>query len=180
MPYRNIDAAPLADGIEAVKDAFNTVLEKLPFLVNLTPQERKETFKTGADSVSFVRNTLSAARTHPEILLASFGIPEFKKDVELFATLTELGAIAASVASEIDDTRLAVGGEAMREATQVYDYVKTAAKTTPGLKPVVDQLGERFRKAGGRKKPSHGRARSGSGLSEIEIPTRNWGLVVCQ
>nr|VFJ74329.1 MAG: hypothetical protein BECKFW1821C_GA0114237_10619 [Candidatus Kentron sp. FW] len=40
----------------------------------------------------------------------------------------------------------------MREATQVYDYVKTAAKTTPGLKPVADQLAERFRKAGIRKK----------------------------
>nr|VFK43091.1 MAG: hypothetical protein BECKTC1821E_GA0114239_10235 [Candidatus Kentron sp. TC] len=41
----------------------------------------------------------------------------------------------------------------MQEATQVYNYVKTAAKTTPGLKPVADQLGERFKKAKGKKKP---------------------------
>nr|VFK69081.1 MAG: hypothetical protein BECKUNK1418G_GA0071005_13102 [Candidatus Kentron sp. UNK]VFK73811.1 MAG: hypothetical protein BECKUNK1418H_GA0071006_13003 [Candidatus Kentron sp. UNK] len=46
-----------------------------------------------------------------------------------FTVLTELGTIAASVASQIDDTRLAVGGKAMQEATQVYNYVKTAAKT---------------------------------------------------
>ena|GEM_PF-3065776 len=44
-------------------------------------------------------------------------------------------------------TRLAVGGEAMKEATQVYNYVKTAAANTPGLKPVADQLGQRFQKA---------------------------------
>jgi len=55
MPYRNIDAAPSAADIKAVKDAFDTVLKKLPFLVNLTSQERKTMFKTGAESVSFVR-----------------------------------------------------------------------------------------------------------------------------
>nr|VFK67642.1 MAG: hypothetical protein BECKUNK1418G_GA0071005_11537 [Candidatus Kentron sp. UNK]VFK72867.1 MAG: hypothetical protein BECKUNK1418H_GA0071006_11457 [Candidatus Kentron sp. UNK] len=45
MPYRNTDASlPPADA-KAVKDAFDTVLKKLPFLVNLTPQERKSTFK---------------------------------------------------------------------------------------------------------------------------------------
>ena len=51
------------------------------------------------------------------------------------------------MASGIDDTRRAVGGEAMKEAAQVYNYVKTAAATTPGLKPVADQLGQRFQKA---------------------------------
>jgi hypothetical protein len=42
---------------------------------------------------------------------------------------------------------MAVGSEAMKEATQVYNYVKTAAATTPGLKPLADQLGQRFKKA---------------------------------
>jgi hypothetical protein len=37
----------------------------------------------------------------------------------------------------------------MKEATQVYNYVKTAAATTPGLKPLADQLGQRFQKASG-------------------------------
>jgi hypothetical protein len=43
--------------------------------------------------------------------------------------------------------RLAVGGEAMTGGIQVYKYVQAAVKTTPGLKPVADQLGERFKKA---------------------------------
>ncbi len=41
----------------------------------------------------------------------------------------------------------------MNAATQVYNYVKAAAKTTPGLKPVADQLGERFQKDGPQKQP---------------------------
>ena len=62
--------------------------------------------------------------------------------------------MVAQLASQIDDTRLAVGGEAMQEATQTYNYVKAAAKTTPGLKPVADQLGERFPKASAPKPPA--------------------------
>nr|VFK13799.1 MAG: hypothetical protein BECKLPF1236A_GA0070988_1009410 [Candidatus Kentron sp. LPFa]VFK29580.1 MAG: hypothetical protein BECKLPF1236C_GA0070990_1009010 [Candidatus Kentron sp. LPFa] len=56
-----------------------------------------------------------------------------------------------------DDTRLAVGGEAMQEATQVYNYVKTAAKTTPGLKPIADQLGKLGRGSQAKEVPgTHG------------------------
>nr|VFJ88922.1 MAG: hypothetical protein BECKH772A_GA0070896_100129 [Candidatus Kentron sp. H]VFJ89795.1 MAG: hypothetical protein BECKH772B_GA0070898_1000649 [Candidatus Kentron sp. H]VFJ97154.1 MAG: hypothetical protein BECKH772C_GA0070978_100119 [Candidatus Kentron sp. H] len=153
MPYQNIDVSLSPEDVQAIKAAFETVLEKLPFLVNLTPKERKSLFKAGPDSVSFVRNALDAAQDHPAILPGSFSTPEFKNDVDLFTILTDIGTIAASVASEIDDTRIAVGGEAMQEAAQVYTYVKTAAKTTPGLKPVAEQLGERFRQAKKKKKP---------------------------
>jgi hypothetical protein len=148
MPYQNISASLSEADIQAVKDAFATVLQKLPFLVNLTPDERKTIFKAGPDRVSFVQNAAAAAKNNPHIFPASFDTQEFQNDVELFADLTELSTLADSVASQIDDTRLAVGGEAMRQATQVYNYVKEAAKTTPGLKPLADQLGERFQKAG--------------------------------
>lgn len=65
----------------------------------------------------------------------------------LFAALTELQALADSVVSQMNDTRMAVGGEAMQASIQAYNYIKTASKTTPGLKPLADQLGERFQKA---------------------------------
>lgn len=146
MPYQNINASLSDEDIQAVKNAFQTILQKLPFLINLTAQERKSIAKTGPDSLSFVNNALTASQNNPTIFPASFNREEFQNDEELFADLTELGTIASSVASQIDDTRLAVGGEAMQQAKQVYSYVKTAAKTTPDLKPVAEQLGERFQK----------------------------------
>lgn len=152
MAYQNISASLSAADLQAVKDAFATVLEKLPFLINLTAEERKTTVKTGPDSLSFVTNALTAALANPAIFPVSFSTPEFKKDVDLFVLLTELGTLAASVASQIDDTRMAVGGEAMQQAIQAYSYIKTAAKATPGLKPVAEQLGERFQRAGKQRK----------------------------
>lgn len=153
MPYQNIDATLSPEDIQAIKAAVGTIVQKLPFLVNLTPQERKSLFKAGPDSISFLQNAMNAAEDHPDILPRSFSTPAFKNDVELFTAMTDIGTVIASLASEVDDTRIAVGGEAMQEASQVYTYVKAAAKTTPGLKPVAEQLGERFRQAKKRKKP---------------------------
>ena len=152
MPFQNIDATLTAADLQAVKDAFTTILQKLPFLVNLTAEERKAIFKTGPDSLSFVTNALTAAQDNPTILPVSFSTPAFQRDVNLFTVLTELGTIANSVASQIDDTRVAVGGEAMQQANQVYTYIKAAAKMTPGLKPVATHLGERFQRASKQKK----------------------------
>jgi hypothetical protein len=147
MGYQNITAQVSSEDVQAIKAAVTTIRQKLPFLVTLTADERKSIFKTGPNSLSFVQNSLQATKNNPTVLPGSFDAAGFETDVNLFATLTDVGTQVAQLASEIDDTRLAVGGEAMNEATQVYNYVKAAAKSTPGLKPVADQLGERFQKA---------------------------------
>lgn len=153
MGYQNIDAVISAADLQAVRDAFETIVQKLPFLVTLTAEERRRLFKAGSDSLSFVEKALTTAKDYPTILPASFDNAGFKKDVELFAVLTELHSLAASVASQIDDTRMAVGSEAMQEGSQIYKYVQAGAKTTPGLKVVAEQLGERFKRAGKKTKP---------------------------
>jgi hypothetical protein len=153
MPYQNINVTISPADLQAVKDSFAAILTKLPFLINLTANERKALLKGGPKSLSFVQNASSAAQNNATIFPASFNTADFQKDVALLATLTELCTLASSVASRLDDTRLAVGSEAMQQATQVYNYVKTAAKNTPGLKPLAEQLGERFQKSRKPKEP---------------------------
>jgi hypothetical protein len=153
MPFQHIETTISANDLQAIKDAFATIKQKLPFLVNLTSAERQGTFKTGPDRVSFVQNALLATQAHPDILPASFSTTSFQKDVALFASLSELQALADSLASQIDDTRLAVGGDSITQATDVYNFVKRAARSTPGLKPLAQQLGEQFKKASRAKEP---------------------------
>lgn len=154
MPYQNISAQLSAADIQAVKDAVAAIEQKLPFLVSLTADERKAIYKAGPGRLAFVQNSLQGAKNNPGILPASFATAEFESDVSLFAALTDVNTVVAQLASKVDDTRLAVGGEAMAEATQVYNYVKTAAKTSPGLKLLADQLGESFQKASPQKPPA--------------------------
>jgi hypothetical protein len=154
MPYQNIDAALSSQAMQAIKDAIEVIKSNLPFLITLSVEERKSMVKAGPDSLSFVTNARTAAVDYPQALPGSFDTEAFTKDCELFAALTELLTLVQSVVSQIDDTRMAVGGEAMRQGMQLYEYFKTASKTTPGLKPVVEQLAERFKRTGAPDEPA--------------------------
>lgn len=151
MPYQPITATVSDADVAAIKAAIATIQQKLPFLISLTPDERKSLPKSGPNSLSFVENAQVAAQNNPSILPGSFDATGFGSHVDLFAVLTDVNTSIAQLASEVDDTRLAVGSEAMNDARKVYDYVKAAVKDTPGLKPVADQLGERFQHASAAK-----------------------------
>ncbi|HEY2329033.1 MAG TPA: hypothetical protein VGI63_04390 [Verrucomicrobiae bacterium] len=114
MPYQNISATVSAANVQAIKDAVATIQQKLPFLINLTADERKGIFKTGPNSLSFVQNALQAALNNPDIFPKSFDVVEFGSDVNLFTVLADINTVLSQLASSVDDTRLAVGGEAMK------------------------------------------------------------------
>ena len=152
MGNPNIDAVLATQDIQAIKTAFETVLSKLPFAVNLTPDDRKKLTKTGSDSVGYVQDALTGLQANPTAFPGTLDATAFGKDVTLFTVLTELTTLAQSVAETLDDTRMAVGSEAMSQANQVYTYAKTAAKTTPGLQSLVDQLGARYANLTGPRK----------------------------
>jgi hypothetical protein len=145
MPYQNITATLSDADIQQIKAALETIQQKLPFLVNLTAEERRSLCKMGDKSLAFVNNSLNAAQTNRDILPASFDLDEFVRDYQLAVALTELLTGLRQLEEKVDDTLLAVGSEAMSSSLTVYDYVKTAAKKTPGLKTLAEQLGERFK-----------------------------------
>ena len=152
MAYQNITGTLSPADIQEIKAALQTVQKKLPFLVTLSPEERRKLLKMGDKSLAFVKNSVSAAQSNRDILPASFDVEELVRDYELATTLTELLTSMRQLTEQVDDTLLAVGSEAMTSSLTVYDYVKTAAKKTPGLKTVAEQLGERFKAI--RNKPT--------------------------
>ncbi len=133
--------------MQAIRDAVALIRSKLPFLIALTPEERRNRFKMGDKSLAFVQDALMAAQNNPTILPASFSTPDFQNDVQLAAQLSEIDILLQQLASEVDDTLLETGSEAMEGGLNLYSYVKVAAKTEPGLRPVDEQLGARFKRA---------------------------------
>ncbi len=148
MAYNNLSITiPQAD-VDAIKTAFATINSKLPFLISLTNEERKKLLKMGPKSIDFVQVGFRAANNNTNVLPASFSIPEFAKDVNGYVPLSEILLLTNSLAEKLNDTSMALGSEAMKQALDVYDYIKTAAKRTPGLKSVADELGQRFKEQG--------------------------------
>ena len=146
MAYKNIDSGLSEDDVLEIKEALSTIQEKLPFLVNLSVQERRRALKMGDKSLAFVTNSLLAAQSNPDILPGSFDIETLDRDYRLSRNLMEVLTGLKQLTEKVDDTLMAVGSEAMTNSLSVYDYVKAAAKREPGLKGVAEQLGERFKK----------------------------------
>ncbi|BAY10397.1 hypothetical protein [Calothrix sp. NIES-2098] len=150
MAYQNITGSLSPQDIQEIKAALQTIQKKLPFLITLSNEERRRLLKMGDKSLAFVNNSVTAAQSNREILPASFDVEELVRDYQLASALTELLTSMRQITEQVDDTLLAVGSEAMSSSLTVYDYVKTAAKKTPGLKTVAEQLGERFKAIKGR------------------------------
>jgi hypothetical protein len=144
MSYSNISATLKPADIDAIAQAVEAIRSKLPFGITLSPEERMALPKLGTKSGGFVADTLAAVQAHPDILPGSFDKEEFEGDAALFESMLQVYAMVAPVAEMVEQTTMAVGSEAFAEARQVYQYVKTAAQTTPGLQSVAGKLGERF------------------------------------
>jgi hypothetical protein len=144
MPYQNIEAAIAPSDLTEIKNAIAKIQTKMPFLVNLSIDERRRLYKMGDKRLAFVQNSLTAARNNRGILPTSFDFDGYVKDCELATSLTDVLTSLLQLTEQVDDTLMAVGSEAMGSSLTVYDYVKTAAKKTAGLKTVSDQLGTLF------------------------------------
>lgn len=145
MSYQDINETLSEADLQEIREAITTIQGKLPFLITLTTLERKRLFKMGDKRLAFVQTSLSAAQSNRNILPASFDLEGFSNDYQLATALMEVEMLLNQLSEQVDDTLMAVGSEAMVNSLTVYDYVKTAAKKTPGLKGISEQLGNLFR-----------------------------------
>jgi hypothetical protein len=143
MPDNRISATLSQADRQAVLDALNTIRTKLPFLIDLSPEERKALPKIGDTGRSFVAQALEIAEQNPDILPRSFDVAEMRKDVELFDALLPVVTAFAQLNELLDDSYVAVGSEAYAAALLVYQFVRAAGKGS-ALDTALDALGRRF------------------------------------
>lgn len=137
---------------KAVMDAINTIKEKLPFLIDLTTEERKSLPKLGDKSRAFVSKALEIAAQNPDFLPRSFDVDEMRRDIELFEDLYPILLSLSQLQELIDDTSVAVGSEAYAAGLMVYNYAKASGKGA-GLESMIDDLGRRFARKSKKVQP---------------------------
>jgi hypothetical protein len=138
---------------EMVMQAIATIKEKLPFLVDLTTEERKALPKLGDKSRAFVSKALEVAAQNPDFLPRSFDLDEMRRDVELFEALYPILLSLTQLQELVDDTFVAVGSEAYAAGLMVYNYAKASGKGA-GLDAALDDMGRRFARKSSRKAQS--------------------------
>ena len=116
-----------------------------PYLTGLTEEERQQLFKMGNKTVATVQKVQSYIETNPEFIPSYMNKDEFAKDVKVVTQLTPLQNVAYQLASDLDDTRMLAGSEAVAEALIYYGSVREAAKRgITQSKPIYEELSERF------------------------------------
>jgi len=144
MSVNRISAAMEKTQREAVMAAIETIKNNLPFLIELTPDERQDMLKFGNKNRSFVVKAMELAEQNQTILPRYFNVQEMKKDVSLVESLYPIHQALTTLMEHVDDTYFAAGSEAYTSALMVYDYAKSANVNKGGLDDVLGDLGKRF------------------------------------
>lgn len=143
MPENRVSAQLGEAEQQAVFAAIQTIRQKLPFLIDLTPEERRALPKMGDKSRGFVTQALEVATLNSGMLPRSFDVGEMRNDVELLNALTPVVSAISQLNELVEDTYLAVGSDAYAAALLVYHSARAAGKGS-GLDSALDLLGQRF------------------------------------
>ncbi len=148
MPLPSVSGTITDKNLQAVKDALAAIEAALPLLsVSLAEADRRGARTTGEGRLPFVLDAAEIAQDNPDILPKTFDTDGFEATVALLNGFTEVLTLLDQTRSKIDDTRLAAGVQAMTGASDVYHYGQDAVKKVPGIKPIVDRMGQQYQQA---------------------------------
>ncbi len=135
------------------EEVITTIMTKLqeckedltPYLQALTASDRSGLFKMGDKSLPTVQKVKSYAETNPEFVPGYMDKEEFLKDEAVVSQLTPIANLLEQLFSDVDDTRLLAGSEALQAALLYYGQVNEANKKgVNSAKPIYDDLKQRF------------------------------------
>lgn len=138
----DIPAKVITD-VQAHLEAIRAALA--PYLLSLTPDERKTMLRMGDKTVAFVTKTTDYAVATPAFVPPFVDLAELRQDTAGMAALTPLRQQCEQLALDLDSTVMVAGSEAYGNALTVYGNIKFLAKNKqPGAQAAYDELRVRF------------------------------------
>jgi hypothetical protein len=127
------------------------IKSKMPFMVPLTPKERKDYSKKGDKSAAYVEKGFQFAQANPNALPANFDAAEYESDHTLEGQLVTILAAIDQLREDVSDTRLAAGVDLMGRTGTVYDLIKVLSKKDGTYDTERQSMGARFKGQGKKK-----------------------------
>ncbi|HMS39966.1 MAG TPA: hypothetical protein PKE69_07065 [Pyrinomonadaceae bacterium] len=138
-----IDAVLTDADRDNVLTIINDIRARLPFLIDLTIEDRQSLPKMGDKSRAFVSQALALAEQNDEFLPRSFDVTEMRRDVDLTTQLLPILTALAQLVELVEDTYLLAGSDAYSAALIVYSSAKRNGQGE-ALDNLLDALGQRF------------------------------------
>ncbi|GAA3918708.1 hypothetical protein [Hymenobacter algoricola] len=145
MPNEFRSDIPAAVLTRVQKSLDDIKAELAPYLLSLTPEERKTMLRMGDKTVAFVTKTTEQATNNAAFVPDFVSLAELKQDAAGIAALTPLRQQFEQLALDTDSTVMVAGSEAYGAALTVYGNIKFLAKNKrPGAQAAYDELRTRF------------------------------------
>lgn len=146
--------------IQIPEEEIRKVLENLkqidsilkPYLIALTPENRRDIPKMSDKTTPFVEKCLEYAESNPEFVPAYLNIKELKIDLDAVNSLLSIIRPITQLEENLNDTIMLSGSEAYVAALTYYSSIKQAARiNVPNAKSIFEDLSKRFEKSKSKK-----------------------------
>jgi len=146
MPTDNRISAVLAPADKtAVLAAIDTIRTKLPFLVNLSAEERRALPKMSDKTIAFDEKCASYMAAHEDLIPGFVDVGEVTKDRNLRLDLTDVFQQLEQVTEGVSDTVMLAASEAYMADLSFYQNVRQAAQRgVVGADSIYNDLSQRF------------------------------------
>lgn len=139
---------------DALNDLQKVKAALAPYLQALTDKEKQSIFKMGDKTVATVQKVKSYTGTNSEFTPGYMDLAEFEKDETVVTQLDPLVNLTNQLASDLSDTMMLAGSEALKASLLYYGSVKeAAAKGVATAQPIYDDLSKRFMRQNFKKIP---------------------------
>lgn len=145
MNSNRVDTTLSPTDRDEILNSINSIREKLPFLLALTPEEARSLPRLGDKSRAFVAKAVELADRHPQILPGAFELEALKNDLDLFESLYPVLSALGELYNLVNDTTAVAGSEAFTAARMIYTYAKMGGQSAE-LEPLIQDLSKRYRR----------------------------------
>jgi hypothetical protein len=137
---------------QAVLSDIEDARQKLSFMIDLTPDQRRSLPKMGDKSRAFVAKALAIAQQNSNFLPRSFNVEEMARDVALLEALQPILVSLTRLQEQLQDTYTEIGSEAYSAALVVYQYGRNSSEGE-SLEALLDDMAQRFARKSRSAKP---------------------------
>ncbi len=145
MPLYNNRLAVIltAEQIAGIDTAVASVETATPFLVNLSPTERRKLLKLGPKSEAFVRHAMEAGNQNQDIVPSSLDLGEMNRDKAVRDALLSIGQRLDLLQAKVRDTSMLAGSDLMGASMVIYRALLANGRAS-GLDELLSRLQARW------------------------------------
>jgi len=144
MPQQNLISATLSpEQIQKLLSDLAAIQNSMPFLRDLTPEERHSLPKLGRKSLDFAERSLELGILHANALPRGLDLEEMRRDLELRKALIPITQAVDALSGLLHNAQLVSGSDAYASALVIYQALQLEGRTA-GLEEALDELARRF------------------------------------